>query len=308
MARLEDMGYITRQHPSAGSVPSDRGYRYYVESLAGIELPLAEQRLIDHLFHQVERELEEWLSLAATIMARLVRNVVVVTLPKLAVCRFKHLELVAVQDSLALVVLVLHGARVKQQLMTFDRVMTQTELAAMANRLNARYGDLARSRILAEGAGLSPLERELTDSLVRMMQAEDEQEYEEPHFDGLHFMLNQPEFAHGHRLLELVELIEQRDLLRIIVPPDLATEGVQVVIGRENRAEVIQECSVLISRYGLPEEAVGTVAVVGPTRMPYARAISTVGHLSSVLSELVAELYGREAPTTLAQPRPLPEE
>ena len=95
MAHLEQEGYITRPHPSAGSIPSDKGYRYYVESLSDIKLPLAEQRLISHLFHQVERELDEWLSLAATLIAQMVQNVAVVTMPKPAACQFKHLELVA---------------------------------------------------------------------------------------------------------------------------------------------------------------------------------------------------------------------
>ena len=82
MAQLEGEGYITRPHPSAGSMPSDKGYRCYVEGLMDIRLPMTEQRLINHLFHQVERELEEWLNLAATLIAQLAQNVAVVTMPK----------------------------------------------------------------------------------------------------------------------------------------------------------------------------------------------------------------------------------
>jgi len=134
---------------------------------------------------------------------------------------------------------------------------------------------------------------------VKIMQTEDVQEYNEPYLDGLHFMLNQPEFAHSHQLLTLMELIEHRNLIQAIIPPDLPGRGVQVVIGSENKAEVIQDYSVVISRYGLPGEAVGAIGIVGPTRMPYARAISTVDYLSSLLSELVAELYGRETPAGL---------
>ena len=292
MAHLEQEGYIIRPHPSAGSIPSDKGYRYYVETLTDIELPLTEQRLISHLFHQVEKELEEWLRLAAALTARLVQNVAVVTMPKPANCHFKHIELVALQDSLALVVLVLHGARVKQQLIIFDQVITQSELTATANKLNAAYSGLTRPQILAKATGLSTAEQQVSDCLIKIMQAEDEQEYEEPYLDGLHFMINQPEFALSHRVLALMELIEQRNLLKAIIPPELASHGVQIIIGKENKAEVIHDYSVVIRQYGLPDEAVGTIGIVGPTRMPYARAISTVGYLSSVLSEMVAELYG----------------
>jgi len=296
MAYLEREGYINRPHPSAGSIPSDKGYRYYVESLTDIKLPLAEQCLIGHLFHQVEGELGEWLSLAATLIAQLAQNMAVVTMPKPVGCQFKHLELVAIQDLLALVVLVLRGARIKQQLVTFDQIISQPELTAITNKLNAAYSGLTSTQILAKNIDLSPTEQQLTDCLIKIMQAEDEQEYEEPYFNGWHFMLNQPEFIRSQRMLALMELVEHRNLLSTIVPHQLPSQGVLVIIGKENKAEAIHDFSVVISQYGLPQEAIGTIGVIGPTRMPYARAISTISYLSSVLSKLVAELYARETP------------
>ena len=297
MARLEQEGYIIRPHPSAGGIPSDKGYRYYVESLNQVTLPSAEQRKIGHLFHQVEREQEEWLRLGATLVAQLAQNVAVVTRTKSHDCRLKHLELVTLQGSLVLVILVISGAKVKQQLITFEPIIAQSELTTMTNKLNEAYSGLTSSQILAKDKGLSPAEQQLTDCLVKMMQAEDEQEYEEPYLDGLHFTLNQPEFVGSKRILDLMELVEHRSLLRAILPQELSIHEVQVVIGRENKAEVIHNCSVVISRYGQSEKAAGIIGVIGPTRMPYARTISTVSYLSLVLSKLVAELYGRETPT-----------
>jgi heat-inducible transcriptional repressor len=87
-------------------------------------------------------------------------------------------------------------------------------------------------------------------------------------------------------------LVDDRSLLKSITPQEPGRRGVQVIIGKENKTEAIQDCSVVLSQYGLPEEAVGMVGVVGPTRMPYARTISAVDYLSSVLNRLVAELYG----------------
>ena len=220
MARLEQEGYTTRPHPSAGSVPSDKGYRYYVESLTGVILPLTEQRLIGHLFHQVKKEQEEWLPLAATIMARLAQNVAVVTRPKPVGCQFKNLELVALQDSRVLVVLVLPGARVKQRLVTFDQAISQPALTALANKLNEAYLDLTGSQISAKEIELSPAEQELTDCLVEMIQSEDTMEYEEPYLDGWHFTLNQPEFSRTSQMLDLMELVEYKGLLRNISSQD----------------------------------------------------------------------------------------
>ncbi|MFC1931758.1 heat-inducible transcriptional repressor HrcA [Chloroflexota bacterium] len=294
MAHLEQEGYIIRAHSSAGSIPSDKGYRYYVESLENIMLSPSEQRLISHLFHQVERDIEEWLSLAAALISQLAENLAIVTLPKSTDCRFKHLELVALQDSLALVVLVLHGAKLKQQLVVFDQALSQSELTAMANKLNEAYSGLTRQKISTKNIDLSETERQLTDHLLKIMQAEDEHEYEEPYFDGLHFILNQPEFTQSHKMLGLMELVEHRNLLNSIIPQRLENNRVQVVIGKENKDEAFHNYSIVIRRYGVPEEAVGTVGVIGPTRMPYAHVISAVDYLSAVLSGLMSGLYGKE--------------
>jgi len=294
MVQLEQQGYITRCHPSSGAVPSDKGYRYYVESLGATKLPLAEQRLIHHLFHQVEQELEEWLKLTANLIAQLVQNMAIVTTPKSAKCQFKRVELIALQESLALIVLILQGAKVKQQLITFDQTISQPKLTAIASKLNEAYSSLTGSQILAKEAVLSLMEQQITDCMAKIMQAEDERDGEELYFNGLHFMLNQPEFTHNQQVLPLMELVDHRNLLRIIAPQGLASCEVQVIIGKENEAEVIQDYSIVISRYGLPEEAAGTIGIIGPTRMPYARAISSISYLSSLLSGLVGELYGKE--------------
>ena len=294
MAYLEQEGYITRPHLSAGGVPSDKGYRYYVESLTGVSLPLAEQRLIAHLFHQVEAKLEEWLSLTAALMARLSQNVAIVTMPKAADCQFKHLELVSLRDSLALVVLVLRGARVRQQLISFEQAMSQSELTAVANKLNEAYAGLTSSQISDREIELAEAEQQIRDCLVGMMRAEDEQEYHQPYLDGFHFMLGQPEFAAGRRLTDFMELVEHRSLLKAILPLRLDIQAAEVVIGEENRSEVMRGYSVVVRRYGLHGEVIGTMGVIGPTRMPYARTISAVNYLSSVLSGLVGEIYGSE--------------
>jgi heat-inducible transcriptional repressor len=297
MVHLEKEGYIIRPHPSAGSIPSDKGYRYYVETLSEIELPLAEQLLINHLFHQVEKELEEWLRLAATLTAQLVQNMAIVTMPKSAHCQFKHLELVALKDSLALIVLVLHGARLRQQLITFDRGISQSELTKIANRLSSAYSGLTKARISSKKIKLSPSEQQVTDCLLKIMQAEDEQEYEQSCLEGLHFTLNQPEFRRSQRGQALMELVDYRNLLKTVAPEELGSRGVKVIIGKENKTEAIQDYSVVISKYGLSEEAAGIVSVVGPTRMPYGRTISAVHYMSSVLSQMAAELYEEESKT-----------
>jgi len=294
MVRLEEDGYIIRPHHAAGSIPSDKGYLYYADTVKDLELPLEEQRLINHLFHQAADDLEDWLSLAVELIAQRVQNVAMVTKPKPLACQFKHLELVSLQDRLALVVLVLHGAKVRQQLINFDRVITQEKLSAISAKLNAAYTGLTAAKMKADKKRLSPAERQIADCLLHIMDTEDKRAFEEPYFDGLHFWLSQPEFKAGQRMASLVEMFEQRKLVEAILPKDMQGHSVNVIIGKDNKSESVQDCSVVISQYGLPGEAVGAIGVIGPTRMPYARAISTIGYLSMVMSRLVAELYGRE--------------
>jgi len=291
MSLLENEGYIIRAHHSAGSVPSDKGYRFHVESLKDISLSESEQRLFSHLFHQIEWDLEKWLSLAATLLAQQAQNMAVITSPRPAGCRFKHMELLSLQDTVSLMVLVLHGARVKEQLITFDETVPQSSLTIISNKFNAAFSGLNRERIMEKESEFSPTEEQIKDVLSHTMQDEDEQEYEEPYLDGFHFMLGQPEFTHSDRMRGLMELVEKRRLIKTIIPKELESQKVTVTIGRENEDEAFYNYSIVTGKYGISNEAAGTVSVLGPTRMPYAHTIPSVNYLTKILSELMSGLY-----------------
>ena len=292
MARLEEEGYILRPHTSAGSVPTDKGYRLFVEHIGETQLPVAEQEQLNQLFERVQGELDAWLNMAASLMAGMVRNTAVVSAPRSPSCFFKHVELVSLQDTLVLIVMVLNGARVRQQLVTVEEAMTQEKLTVIATKLSALYSGLSAQEISSLAVKLTPIERKVTDYLLKILEAEEDGENGEPYLDGLHFLFSQPEFVNNrHLALSLMELIEGRSLLRNIVPPEFIGSGVQVIIGKENRSEPIHDYSVVLGRYGTPRQASGTIGVIGPTRMPYARAIATVSFLTAALSRRVDELY-----------------
>ena len=293
MVELEEEGYLRQPHTSAGRIPSDSGYRYYLESAVGsAQLSAAEQRRIRHQFHQIEGEVEQWIRLAAAILARTVHNVAIATLPKPRQSRFKHLELVSLHDFLALLVLVLREAKLKQQVLALDEAATQEELSVVARHVSSACAGLTSAEILALPLEFSHVEGQVVRSVGQIMESEDEYDYEEPHVDGLRHMLDQPEFAASGSLPAIVGLFEQKSLLKSLLPRVLTSEGITVLIGRENEEDVMRDCSVIVSRYGIPGEVGGALGVLGPTRMRYDRAISTVGFLSLVMSEMVSELYG----------------
>lgn len=304
MAVLEKAGFIARPHTSAGGVPSDKGYRYYIEYLIEPEaLPLAEQYLLRHLFFQVEKELEAWIGLAASMLARLVNNVSIVTPPKTSEPRLKRLELVSLHEFVALLVLILDETRLREHLMSFREAITQEELSTLSGRLNAIYSGLTLAEIQAKSAGLDNNEREVSRQVVHVMQAEDNTAYEEPRLEGLYQIFKQPEFARREDMLSLMEILEERRLLRSVLSQRPAGEDIKVIIGKENAEQTMHSYSLIISRYGIPGKGEGTIGILGPTRMPYGRAISSVRYLSSLLSEMVSNMYlGKAQP--VAQPAP----
>ncbi len=289
MVYLEEEGYIARPHTSAGCIPMDKGYRHYVESLTKkSELDVKEQYRIRKLFHEVEKEFEKWLKLAAAIAASLVKNAALVTLPKPRECRFKHLELVALQEFMTLMVLVLGEAILKRQLLSFEKPVTQERLAIMSNKLNAVFSGLTSSEILAKKPELTTEEVRVTEAVIDMMSAEDELEYEQPYLEGLRLMLGQPEFAEKDRMLSIMELMETKNWLSSAFGQRSGDFGVQVVIGEENPNATLRDLSLVFSRYGIPDQIGGTIGIIGPTRMNYHRAISTVAYISGILSDLVS--------------------
>jgi heat-inducible transcriptional repressor len=289
-AYLEREGYVIHPHRSAGSIPTDKAYRYYVELIGDeIELPRVEQYLIHQLSQEAREELEQWLRTVAAFLARLVHNLVVITTPKAVRCRFKHLDLVALQDFMALLIVVLHEAKIRRQVLSFNRKVSQDALTKIANRLTSIYDGMTSSEILARREGLSSEERQISESLAEIMATEDKLDYGEPYLEGLRLLLSQPEFTGSPRILGILEVLEGEDWLRNILGQESSRRGVQVVIGEENPEPALQDLSLLASQYGVPDRASGIVGVIGPKRMDYAKAISSLNYLSALLSSSVAE-------------------
>lgn len=298
LAALEDQGLLTHQHTSAGRIPTDAGYRYFVENLMDRQaLTPQEQRTIQHQFYQVRGELDQWIHLAAAVLARTAHNAAVVTPPRAYEVRFKHLELIAIYETVVLLVLVLHDGTIKQQSLTTDQTYTQEELSQLAQRFNERLHGATLDQIAqlaAEPWGAPPtaFERTALEVIQRAMQHIEGQINEALHHDGLLEMLGQPEFAQVDRVRQVLRILEEGQGIGPLIPQALNSDGVQVVIGGEHGQDTMREYSVVLARYGRSNEVAGVVGVFGPTRMPYPRSISSVRYISTVMSDLLAELYG----------------
>ena len=294
MARLEAEGYIIQPHTSAGRIPSDKGYRYYIESLMVPEdLPEEEKRTIRHQFHQSARDVEEWLQLAAAVLAGAVHNLAVAIVPPVAAARVRHVHLVAVQDLVALLIVLLQTGKLSQQLLTLKEPATQEELDLIANKFNSLFNSrTVQEYRLLPVAEMSPLEETIAGEIVEIMREEEATGYGHAYLDGLRLVLSQPEFAQASKILEVLETVDEHNLPRFIPFQNVEPQQVNIIVGSENPQEVLRDWSVVVARYGSNAYLSGGLAVLGPTRMHYDRAVTTVRYITSVMDELLAAYYG----------------
>jgi heat-inducible transcriptional repressor len=290
MARLEDEGYISQPHTSAGRVPSDKGYRYYVESLMAEEaLAREEQETIRHQFHQTERAMEQWFQLAAAVLAHSVSNFAVVTSPHSTETRLRHVQMVPLHELSALCVVVLNEARIRQQVVAFRDPVNEEALIEATNRINHRFGGLTQGELNRLPEAASEVESLVGRAVLDLMD-EESLALGEVFRDGVREVLSQPEFARSERMLDIIDILEQRTLPTAIPIRQLGDDGISVVIGSENNHESLQDCSVVLARYGQQDGATGVVAVLGPTRMRYSRTIPTVRYLATLLGDMMSQI------------------
>lgn len=294
LAALEEMGYLTHPHTSAGRVPTDQGYRYFVENLMDeTELPLDERRMIAHQFHQARLNLEQWMRLAAAVLVRASRSAALVTAPQAAQARFKHMQLISTHGPLVLLIVVLQDGTVKQEMLTLAEPLTQETLTETSNRLNALCNELSAEAIEARKSGLPKFEAEILSIIVDILKSGNAQWSNQVYHDGLSEVLRQPEFVNRQEAENVLRMLEERGFLEDVLTHTLSPNvgNVQVVIGGEGRWNELRDCSLVLARYGVNDFATGALGVVGPMRMPYGRTVSTMRYVADLMSNLIADMY-----------------
>jgi heat-inducible transcriptional repressor len=300
LAELEIAGLLTHPYTSAGRMPTDAGYRFYVESIAeSVPLPAVEQLMIRHQFGQVEFASEHWFRLAATTLAGLTRSAGLATPAKPSSAHIRRVDLVAVNERMASLILVLREGSIKQAIVNLDEGddIDQPTLNRVAGLLNERLTDLTTARaasVLARFSDDDPIQRLarlVGDRIVRILREYDAATVEEVFSDGLLNVMEEPEFAQSDKLRQVFSALENRAYLGELVGSVARSGRIHVFIGAENRSEEMHDVSLVLAPYGRPGSAIGVVGVLGPTRMSYPQAIGTVRFVSGLMNELVDHLY-----------------
>lgn len=295
MAALADRGLIRQPHTSAGRVPTEEGYRYFVRQVMGeVELPLAEQNTISHQFHQAGPEVSQWMQLAASVLSQHARGAGLITLPQSASVHFKHVELIATQGRQVLMVLVLLGGEVRQQMLSLAEPAPQEQLSEAAAHINAAFVNLDSDARRAAAARLSSFEKEIMRLIADVMKPGVAAQTGDIYYDGVSRVLAEPEFAESDAALHARRVLEEKAFLKEFLAKVLSPNigSVQVVIGGEGDWEELKDCSMVLARYGVTNVATGALGVLGPTRMAYGRAVSTVRYVAELMTDLMEETYG----------------
>ncbi|MBN1587506.1 MAG: heat-inducible transcription repressor HrcA [Candidatus Omnitrophica bacterium] len=293
MADLEEQGFITQPHTSAGRVPTQAGYRCYVDDLMEPEQLTQDLRGSLMQLCQTRWEmLEEFLRRTAELLSELTGQAAVVVSPRLISSRFRRVELFIVEGRRVLAVWVIEPGLLQNRLVDMEEKPAPELLERTANYMNHRLRGLTllqardvleRDALSVEG-GVFPLVRcalELVDKLAK--QSETDRVYSR----GTSRILCQPEFAEAQRVQELVLFLEEQRGLYDLLSPNLYQEGMRVCIGAESGSALLQDCTLITCTYSAGGWPVGVLGVVGPMRMNYPRSLTAVSYMARLFSALL---------------------
>ncbi|HSG25727.1 MAG TPA: heat-inducible transcriptional repressor HrcA [Anaerolineales bacterium] len=300
MVVLEEFSYLRKTHDTAGREPTEDAYRFFVRDLMQRpELPTSLRHTISHQFYQARYDTSQWMRLAASVLAHQSNAASIVTAPQSDQPRFKHLQLISTTGRQVLMVLVMVGGRVSQQMLVLGEPVTQDQLTQTAEQLNSLlYGKSTRDLAATPASELDALSRDMYKLVLDELRRSDSALTGEVYHDGWTNMLAEPGFDEVESARRALRVLEERPRLENLLSQTVMnTEvgGVQVLIGGEGNWEELSHSSLVLARYGVPELATGILGVLGPIRMSYGHTISTVNFVAGLLSNLVNETMSDES-------------
>lgn len=297
MADLERRGYLSHPHTSAGRIPTDEGYRAFVDSLMSHRpLPARDAAAIESSLRCGEVAPSHVLESASRILSRLSHNVGFVLAPDLARTSFMHVDLVRLPHPRILVVMVSRTGITTNKVIDLEEQLCQDELQACANYLNAHFAGMTLAAVRARLLELMGEEKALYDSLLKRVIAVGERAFagsEEEgsvYLDGTANILEKPEFEDLDRMRALFKTFEAKSRLVRILNACIVGEGIRIIIGHENPDPELRDMALVTAGYLLGGEPGLGLGVMGSTRMEYARVIALVDHVGRAVQRVLSEL------------------
>jgi len=293
MAELEELGYLVSPHTSAGRIPTEKGYRFYVDTILRVsEMDRSQKDQIELHYRQQGLQMTDMLREASRTLSSISHYTGLVMIPRLKATIFRHIEFVKLSPRLILAVFLTQSGLVQNKLVEVDEDLSPRELEKITNYLNQTMTGLSiqdvRTRIITEMAQ----EKALYDQLMRRAftlssAALVDESNGDVIIEGTSRFLEQPEFSDLDCMKRIVQTFEQKSALVELLDRGLETKGVQVIIGSETEHTELSDCSLITAAYSGKRGTLGTLGVIGPNRMPYATIIPIVDYTASLISRLL---------------------
>lgn len=293
LADLEEMGYLEKTHMSSGRVPSEKGYRFYVDHLLSpIMLTDKEMSDIRRVYHQQFTETEQLIRMTARLLSEFTNYTAIMLGPELLETKLRHIELIKLSEEQGVIIIVTDTGHVENKLVSFPEGVNTEDIEKIVNILNEKLNMVPlyqlQSRLDTE---IRDVLKQNVSSYERVMDLLSEgltiSDPEKIFYSGRSKMLAQPEFQNVDRIISLFNVFEGKEIVRELM--SMPSEGLQIRIGGENKLVGIKDCSLITTTYSAGGEHLGTVAVIGPTRMAYPRVVTLIDVLSKILTKSLSE-------------------
>jgi len=297
MADLEERGYLAQPHTSAGRIPSDKGYRFYVDCLMQKEeLTPLESYYIQKEYEERRQEMDQLIKLTSKLLAQVTNYISLVQGPRWQESTFKHLRLIPLEERSVMVVMITDTGLIRNKVVELEKPLDPMQLEGITWLLNNKLKGASLEKI--EKLGWQEIERTIkigSDLLEQTMalfnRALDNPE-EKIYLEGTVKILDHPEFKNLDKFKSLLGTLEKNDLLSQILADNNKVGEVGVIIGEENKYLDIKDCSIITASYQVGGKTFGTIGVLGPTRMDYGKVVSVVEFVAQLLGKILTKMNG----------------
>jgi heat-inducible transcriptional repressor len=297
MVDLEEMGFLTQPHTSAGRVPTDKAYRFYVDAILNMRRLNPEEK--DHiekgLLLQEDPDISEVMKRASHLLSLLSKQMGVVLAPRFGSKIFRHIEFIKLRDRRILVIIVSQTGEVQNKLIEADEEMSQDELDSYSRYLTEIMGGLslaqAKLRIVEEMKKEKVLFDKLMYGALQLSQKALEDEGEGDLFiEGKANIMQSPEFADMEKMRGLLQAFEEKTKIVKLLDKALSAHGIQIFIGAENDLNEMVNCSIVAAPYSREKYTLGTLGIIGPTRMDYSSIIPIVDYTARLVGKILENI------------------
>lgn len=294
LSDLEEMGYIQQPHTSAGRVPTDKGYRFYVNTLMRNHvLNTGERLMIETAIHESAGNVQGLLNLTTNLLAHLSRQIALAVAPSMDKVVLENIDFVPINSTRVLAVLVIRGGVVSNKILEMDEPASAEELVRIANYIRSKFYGMSLPSIRSRLLELMKQEQTQYDLLLKKaaqlgQKMLDHTEAEQLYVNGASQVVSYPEFSDANKTRELLEALEEKSKIVRILTQCIEGEGIHILIGEENHTD-LEDMSLISSPYKCGDQSAGSLAILGPTRMEYARIVPLVDHIAKVVSSILSK-------------------